>query len=305
MKYTKQQSGFTAVELLVTLFIAAAFLMSGYQLYSLIMKDGGEVRATAKAGNIVYDYLQRYKISATNPCSDNIPSLPTDLPITVDTLSDVTITVDITCPYSSATSVSKVEATLKYGNPQQTVSNATYVNNGGGVATAILGPQGPLSPFTVTDDSSIGTVAWSTPNNAMTSDNTYSEVTIADNQTTHYLKATNFGFSIPTGATIDGILVEIEAVRLSGGGENWSSVKLIKNGVIGGANRTSAGSSISAVENYDPIPATGGATDLWGESWTPADINNSNFGVVASFGPSGASTTRVDHIRMTIYFTNS
>jgi len=125
MKYMKKQSGFTAVELLITLFIAAAFLMSGYQLYSLIMKDGGEVRATAKASNVVYDYLQRYKTSATSPCTASTPL--TNQAITVDTLASVTVSVDITCPFSSTMTVTKVQVTLKYGNPQQTVINSTYV----------------------------------------------------------------------------------------------------------------------------------------------------------------------------------
>lgn len=125
MKNLKKQSGFTTVELLITLFIAAAFLMSGYQLYSLIIKDGGDARATAKASNVAYDYLQRYKPSATNPCTVQSPL--TDQSITVDTLSNVTISVAITCPYSSTTSVSKVLVTMKYNNPQQTISNATYV----------------------------------------------------------------------------------------------------------------------------------------------------------------------------------
>ena len=34
----------------------------------------------------------------------------------------------------------------------------------------------------------------------------------------HYLKATNFGFSIPTGAIINGILVEVETDRISSTG---------------------------------------------------------------------------------------
>ncbi len=117
--------GFTTVELLITLFIAAAFLMSGFQLFSAIIKDSGEARAQAKAGNVAYDYLQRYKAIATNPCSAQSPI--TDQAITVDTLSNVTVSVAITCPYSSTTSVSKVQVTLKYGSPQLSIINATYV----------------------------------------------------------------------------------------------------------------------------------------------------------------------------------
>lgn len=120
-----KQSGFTTVELLVTLFIAAIFLTSGYQLYSIITKDSGKTRAQANASNVAYDYLQRYKPTATNPCAAQTPL--SNQPISVTNLSNVTVTVAITCPYSFATSVSKILVTVKYNNPQQTTTNATYV----------------------------------------------------------------------------------------------------------------------------------------------------------------------------------
>ena len=125
MKYPTRQSGFSAIELLITLFIAAAFLMSGYQLYDVIMKDGGETSAQARASNTAYDYLQRYKTTATNPCTAQTPL--TNQSITVSNLSSVTATVAITCPYSSVTSISKVQVTINYNTPQKTISNATYV----------------------------------------------------------------------------------------------------------------------------------------------------------------------------------
>jgi prepilin-type N-terminal cleavage/methylation domain-containing protein len=120
-----KQSGFSAIELLITLFIAAAFLMSGYQLYDVIMKDGGETTAKTRASNVAYDYVQQYKTTPTNPCTAQTPL--TDSPKTVSGLSNVTVTVTISCPYSSITSISKVLVTVKYNTPQQTVSNATYV----------------------------------------------------------------------------------------------------------------------------------------------------------------------------------
>jgi len=124
MKKTNHKSGFTAVELLITLFIAAAFLVSGYQLYGLIIKDGGQTRAQAKASNTLYDYLQRYRTSATSPCTAQTPL--TNSVITVTGLTSVTITVAISCPYGTASPVSKVLATLKYNNPQLSISNATF-----------------------------------------------------------------------------------------------------------------------------------------------------------------------------------
>ena len=126
MKKYNKSNGFTVVELLVTLFIAAAFLMSGYQLYDVIMKDGGDARATARASNIAYDYLQRYKSNATSTCTGLTPI--TNQTITDDILANATISVVISCPYPSTTpTISKVLVTIKYNTPQQTLNIATYV----------------------------------------------------------------------------------------------------------------------------------------------------------------------------------
>jgi len=120
-----RQTGFTTVELLITLFVAAAFLISGYQLYNLIIKDSGEARAQAQASNVAYDYLQRYKSSATNPCVAN-PSIYNGI-ATVGNLTNVSVTVSSTCPYTSLDTVTKVISTVKYNDPQQSVSSAAYV----------------------------------------------------------------------------------------------------------------------------------------------------------------------------------
>lgn len=117
-------NGFSAVELLVTLFVASAFLVVGYQLYSLIINDGGDSRSKSVASNISYGYLQNYKTATTTPCTVQTPL--TDSPITVDGLADVLVTVTISCPYTKNTSISKINVILKYNNPQQTISNATF-----------------------------------------------------------------------------------------------------------------------------------------------------------------------------------
>ena len=126
MNNLNKQAGFTAVELLITLFVAAAFLVSGYQLYNLIIKDGGQARAQARASNVAYDYMRRYSSSATNPCLINTPV--DNVGITITGLSAVTITVAVTCPYTATTSLSRVDVTVLYNNPQQTVEYTTYVN---------------------------------------------------------------------------------------------------------------------------------------------------------------------------------
>lgn len=126
----QSQAGFTAVELLITLFVAAAFLIAGYQLFNVVIKDGGQARAESRAGNVAYDYLRRYAANATNPCSTQYPL--TNSAIQVDGLDSVTITVEISCPGYSITSLSKVDAVIKYNNnPQITTAYSTYVNGSG------------------------------------------------------------------------------------------------------------------------------------------------------------------------------
>jgi Tfp pilus assembly protein PilV len=122
-------NGFSAIELLITLFIASAFLISGYQLYAVVIKDSGNARMLARAANISEDYLNQYKSRATNPCIVVQP-LPTNYDITVDGLPNATVTVTITCPYAATATVSKISVTIKYGNdsPQKEVVNATLVS---------------------------------------------------------------------------------------------------------------------------------------------------------------------------------
>ena len=124
-----KQGGFSAVELLITLFVAAAFIATGYQLYSIIVKNGGEVRAQAKASNIAYDNMRRYASLTATPCVATAAPTPTPTIPAGSGLSNATITVTISCPYASALSISKVQVSVKYNTPQQEVVHAIYVNN--------------------------------------------------------------------------------------------------------------------------------------------------------------------------------
>jgi len=130
---TNKQAGFTAVELLITLFVAAAFLIAGYQLFTVVIRDGGQTRAESRAANVAYDYMRQYTSSSTTvPCSPSTPL--SNAPITVDGLSSPKITISITCP-GAANSVSKVEAAISYNVPAQVVKYATYTNTAGASAT--------------------------------------------------------------------------------------------------------------------------------------------------------------------------
>lgn len=149
--------------------------------------------------------------------------------------------------------------------------------------------------------------AWDTPDNAKVSDDVYTTTfsTTSGGSATDYLEATNFGFSIPAGATINGILVEVEK-KASHDEVNFTVqdyiVKLLKGGVVTG-DRKEIGGTWSLTESYYTY---GGNSDLWGTTWTPAEINASDFGLsfLGWISTTGAAVTAsVDHIRITIYYT--
>lgn len=159
--------------------------------------------------------------------------------------------------------------------------------------------QGPFNPGTLADDAGTGTQSWTNPGNAAAQDNTYAVAVWSGFSFSHYLKATNFGFSIGAAERIFGIKVEVERSAGTGGGAcNDVTARLVKAGTIVGSNYNDViGWPLSDTDVYQVY---GGATDLWGTAWTPAEINASNFGFV--FSASGnTSDGRVDHIRITVF----
>lgn len=66
---TVSSDGFTAVELLITLFVAVAFIATAYQLYSAVLADSGEARFRAKASNIAYAELRRRSDDSVPGCT--------------------------------------------------------------------------------------------------------------------------------------------------------------------------------------------------------------------------------------------
>lgn len=124
---TSTNKGFSAVELLITLFIGAVFLLAGYQLFNFSFKTGIEADEMGQASTAAYMYLRQYSSSATNPCSVNTPfnGTPTS---SIGTLNNVTITVAISCPFG-AVNLSLVTVAVKYDSPQKEVDHALYVSN--------------------------------------------------------------------------------------------------------------------------------------------------------------------------------
>jgi len=161
---------------------------------------------------------------------------------------------------------------------------------------------GPSIPSAVVSDPGvppIGTALWSSPLGVQVSDNVYALSPMQLNGSTQYLKATAFGFAIPPTAVIDGIQVNVERRSLAGLlGDN--AVRIVKGGVIGSiANDHSAG---GAWPTTDTVINYGGLGDLWGDTWTPSDINANGFGFALSAKDGGVDAAAVDQITVTVFY---
>ncbi|OQP60994.1 hypothetical protein A3860_04525 [Niastella vici] len=167
--------------------------------------------------------------------------------------------------------------------------------------------SGPNSPGAAVSDAT-GDYSFTNPSNCFSSDNSRATAqSLLFSGETDTLKATDFGFSIPTAATICGIEVNIEKSSsifiLNTAYVTDNSVRIIKNGKITGSD----------LEKTNVVWPTGDANttygyngELWGTSWTPSDINSANFGIAISakiVGDIGLfPAARIDYISMTVYY---
>ncbi len=152
------------------------------------------------------------------------------------------------------------------------------------------------------NDASIGSMAWTNPTNVISSDNLYATNDLTGVATSNYLVISSFGFSIPNGTVITGIVVEIEKrAQTPGTTIQDESVRLLKGGVISGSDKASVSDWPTAVDMLIPY---GGPTDLWGQTWTATDINSGIGVAIAADKASGAGTTTayVDSARITVYY---
>ncbi|MDD4761651.1 MAG: fibronectin type III domain-containing protein [Candidatus Pacebacteria bacterium] len=151
------------------------------------------------------------------------------------------------------------------------------------------------------DVAGVGTVTWLNPSRIVANDNSYASAAV-NGATSHYLQATNYGFNIPAGATISGIQVTIGRYGSTGFGSDVrdSTVRLIKAGAVTGNNKAVTTTDWTGIET---AVVYGGAADLWGTTWTPADINVSNFGVALSVNSNNNRTAFVDYMQITVTYT--
>lgn len=165
-----------------------------------------------------------------------------------------------------------------------------------------MASQGPLFPGTVTTAvGAAGAEDWVTPNNIKVDDGTEAQIiaaTFDSPDQSFELTAANFGFTVPTGATIDGLVVEIDRRCFAGSAQDNNVVVVHQFGVSSDKATATAWPATLAVASY------GSAADVWGLTATPAMVNDPAFGVTLVALATAVNTDiAVDFIRMTVHYT--
>ena len=152
----------------------------------------------------------------------------------------------------------------------------------------------------------VGSADWANPGFIIADDTSYASASLTGSVlSSGYLEGTNYGFAIPVDAAINGIVVTIgrheSGTRIDYIDVRDSTVKLLKASVLTGNNKAATGTEwpIAAA-----TPAIYGTTaDLWGTTWTPADINANNFGVALSVISGVNRIAYVDYMRISVTYT--
>lgn len=178
-----------------------------------------------------------------------------------------------------------------------------------------MASQGPRYPGENFDRSNAGTgetQAWFFPGGVELGADDGTEVSITTSafdtpDISRVLIGRTFGFSIPVTATINGIIVEINR-RKSVGNASDFRVQLAR----GANNQTWVGDNKADTSLDWPSTLTrktyGSSTDLWGTTWTPAQINNDTFPTEFGVGLSVQADSIdpdifVDSLRVTVHYT--
>ena len=139
---------------------------------------------------------------------------------------------------------------------------------------------------------------WVTPNNVFTSNDAYAiDITFNNND----LISKTFAVSVTNGATVVGIEVLIEGNADDATPANRDiDVSLTKDGSTPvGTPKTDQ----TLNQGSDTTITLGSSSDLWGTTWTEAEVESANFGIIiARSSAAAAGEVAIDHVQVRVHF---
>ena len=161
-----------------------------------------------------------------------------------------------------------------------------------------LSPQGPLYAGSASAGADWSNVSYATgaPNGNYAVDGNIGPGGGGNNSPTT-LNVSNFGFSIPSNAIIDGIVLQAYVES----GFSFDQTISLTNG-SGKNSSVTPGFGQEWLISTSPL-TWGSPTSTWGVNWTPADINGSGFGASLLAYPSHSTDNiGVDSVMITVYW---
>ena len=166
---------------------------------------------------------------------------------------------------------------------------------------AITNNNLPLTAIT-TPVGTTSVVAWTNPTYVELDDTNTADTSPAKNEVSDWLRVTNFNFSIPPTATINGIEVEIKHFATYGNNIIHDNAVYLRktSGQVGGNYASGNLWSGDDIEVF----YYGGQNDLWGTSLNVADINSVDFGLDIDILNTGADalTDSIYYVKIKIYY---
>ena len=229
---------------------------------------------------------------------------------------DVTISAPVNTFFMRMFGITKIQSTrtshavyvlpVPMGSPQNYFGDFGKVRTPGGGVTNTTNTPGQSLPKGPTK--SVNGGDWTSPDNAFTSNNQYAIDTERGSGDTQAWS--NFGLSLPSGATVDGIEVDLEIHATS----KNCNVSADLSWAGGGFSWTTKNESISGIGTTDESDSFGGAADTWGRTWSSTNFSNANFEVRLNDdggtncdapGRSGNHTISLDALTVTVYYHTS
>ncbi len=172
-----------------------------------------------------------------------------------------------------------------------------------GANAAVTTGAGDNDGFEVTPGNADGTVNLMTASSANTGSGNATDGCTTFNQSEDDAHDySNFGFSIPTGASIDGIQVGTNGSWSTNTGTNQFCIELSWNG---GTSWTSTHNTTGDLGVTASSVTLGGSANTWGRTWSASEFSNANFRLRVMIDPSSSNTTTglLDQLTVNVTYT--
>lgn len=173
-------------------------------------------------------------------------------------------------------------------------SNYLLLNSCKGSSVTLWVPPGTVATGISGDN------PWNNDDNVKIDDGSYAYTTVGG--ISEYLRCYNFGFSIDTSATINGLEFRVQRYAAHADSIFTSDLRIYNGISFLGDNKADSGTYWSVSEE---TVTYGGASDTWGYSLTPTIVNNSVFSIAIEVdeAPGKNSTAYIDYVEARIYYT--